>query len=196
MIKLDSKLILASSSPRRKQILNQANLSFDVIPGTVDEKLNIGLKPSEFVRHYAKEKSRQISIKHPDKLVIGADTIVSIKNTIIGKPKNKLESFRTLKKLSGQTHKVFTGVSIQSKNKKIDDTFYEVTQVSFDTLSDKLITYYIDNFNTLDKAGSYGIQDWFSVCIKKIDGCYYNVMGLPISSLYKKLLFHINDKSL
>ncbi|MBT4785284.1 MAG: Maf family protein, partial [Candidatus Marinimicrobia bacterium] len=104
---------------------------------------------------------------------------------ILGKPKNKDESYQMLSSLSGKTHKVYTGVSIQHYDYKIDKTFHEVTDVSFNTLSDLDIYYYIDRYKPFDKAGSYGIQDWFSVHVNKINGCYYNVMGLPLASFYR-----------
>ena len=107
---------------------------------------------------------------------------------ILGKPKNKEESFNMLNKLSGNTHKVVTGVSIAYNENNILRTFSETTRVTVRTIPTEDIQYYIDNYSTLDKAGSYGIQDWFSVWIKKIDGCYYNVMGLPISKFYKNYI--------
>ena len=181
---INSPLILASKSPRRKNLLEQIGLTFKVIPSEVDESFDIDLLPSEFVRHYAKKKATNIAKKNPNSYVIGADTIVAYNDQILGKPRDKDESYRMLSTLSGKTHKVYTGVSIQHKNLKINEKFYEVTDVSFNTLSDNDIYYYIDTYKPFDKAGSYGIQDWFSVHVNKINGCFYNVMGLPISSFY------------
>ena len=121
-------------------------------------------------------------------IVIGADTIVYLNGEILGKPKNKEESFNMLNKLSGNTHKVITGVSIAFNEINILRTFSDTTRVTVRTIPAEDIQYYIDNYSTLDKSGSYGIQDWFSVWIKKIDGCYYNVMGLPISKFYKNYI--------
>ena len=119
-----------------------------------------------------------------DDIIIGADTIVCIDNKILGKPKDKKDSVKMLKKLSGNTHKVITGVSIACYKENIFKTFSETTKVVVKNIPMNQITYYVNNFKTLDKAGSYGIQDFFSVWIEKINGCYYNVMGLPISKFY------------
>lgn len=177
-------IILASNSPRRKQLLDMIGLKFTVVPSHIHEDLTLDLDPIEFVQYYAKEKAEEIMHQYPDHLIIGADTIVVINNKILGKPKNRIESFNMLKLLSGQTHVVYTGVSLIHLNRKITETFFESTQVTFHPLDDQDIYYYINNFNTLDKAGSYGIQDWFSVCISKIHGCFYNVMGFPLAKFY------------
>jgi len=104
---------------------------------------------------------------------------------ILGKPKDRYDSFRMLSSLSGNTHTVFTGVSIQHQNHGINKTIHAATDVTFNTLNKSDISYYIDTYKPFDKAGSYGIQDWFSVCVKKIDGCFYNVMGFPLSAFYQ-----------
>ena len=185
---IDSPLILASSSPRRKNLLKQIGLTFKVIPSKVDENFDIDLSPPEFVQHYAKKKAASVAKTNPDSYVIGADTIVVYNKQILGKPNNKDESYLMLSTLSGKTHKVYTGVSIQHNNHKIDKTFHDITYVSFNTLSDNDIFYYIDRYKPFDKAGSYGIQDWFCVHVNKINGCFYNVMGLPLSSFYHHFL--------
>jgi len=131
------------------------------------------------------KKAKSIANKFKDSLIIGADTIVNLNGKILGKPKDKEESFGMLKTISGKTHEVITGITIIHKKMKILKTFSEITKVSVRNIPDKDILYYIENYPTLDKAGSYGIQDWFSVWIKRIDGCYYNVMGLPLSKFYK-----------
>ena len=153
-------IVLASGSPRRKQLLEQIDLEFLVIPSQVHEDFDLDLSPEKFVEHYAKEKAKDIAKAHPDKWIIGADTIVVFNAEILGKPKDREDSFRMLKMLSGNTHQVFTGVSIQQSKMQVSDTF--------------------------DKAGSYGIQDWFSVCVNHIDGCFYNVMGFPLSMFYSR----------
>ncbi len=184
-------IILASASPRRKQLLDMIDIDFEVIPSSVHEDFNIDLKHEDFVQHYAKEKSLDIAKKYPDHFVIGADTIVVLDNKILGKPKDETESFKMLKSLSGRTHTVYTGVSLNHINEKISDTFFEQTDVTFNKLSDSVISYYIDTYKPLDKAGSYGIQDWFSVNVNRIDGCFYNVMGFPLAAFfshYKKYI--------
>nr|AIF20819.1 nucleotide-binding septum formation protein (maf) [uncultured marine group II/III euryarchaeote KM3_94_C01] len=177
-------IILASNSPRRKQLLEMIGISFTVQPSAIYEDFSIDLKPGEFVMHYAKEKSLYIANSHQDQLVIGADTIVVFNQKILGKPSNEEESFKMLKSLSGQTHTVYTGVSLNHVKAEINDTFFEQTIVTFNNLSDDDITYYIETYKPLDKAGSYGIQDWFAVCVKRIEGCFYNVMGFPLAAFY------------
>ena len=176
--------ILASGSPRRKQLLNQIGLEFTVIPSDVDEDFTLDLPPEAFTEHWAREKAKSVAKIHPDSLIVGADTIVVLDGNILGKPKDKKDSFNMLQSLSGKTHEVITGVSFISLEQEVDHTFNEKTFVSFNTLSDRDINSYIDIYNPLDKAGSYGIQDWFSVHIHRVEGCYYNVMGLPLSSFY------------
>ena len=179
--------ILASGSPRRKQLLNQIGLEFTVIPSDVDEDFTLDLPPEAFTEHWAREKAKSVAKIHPDSLIVGADTIVVLDENILGKPKDKKDSFSMLQSLSGHTHEVITGVSFFSLDHNIDITFNERTFVSFIALSDIDINNYIKTYNPLDKAGSYGIQDGFSVYIHRINGCYYNVMGLPLSSFYTRL---------
>ena len=184
-----SSVILASRSPRRESILKQIGIDFEIIPSNIceDDELNLG--PRKFVQHWSEKKAKVISKKNKDKIVIGADTIVYFNDKILGKPKDKEESYKMLNNLSGKTHKVLTGVSIAYEEKNILKTFSQMTKVTVRDIPKNDILYYIDNYYTLDKAGSYGIQDWFSIWIKKIDGCYYNVMGLPLSKFYKNYLY-------
>ncbi|MEA1881839.1 MAG: Maf family protein [Candidatus Marinimicrobia bacterium] len=177
-------IILASGSPRRKQLLEQINLDFEVIPSNIHEDFSIALSPPDFVEHYAEKKAGDVAKDHPDKWVIGADTVVVFESEILGKPKDRDDSFQMLKRLSGNTHQVYTGVSIQNINLGIRETFHATTNVTFNTLNNNDICYYIDTYKPFDKAGSYGIQDWFSVYVKKVDGCFYNVMGFPLSLFY------------
>ena len=185
-------IILASNSPRRKDLLELIDLPFKVIASSVHEDFNIDLKPIEFAKHYANLKALDVAKGHPDHLVIGADTIVVLDNEIIGKPIDENDSKSMLRKLSGRTHTVITGVSLVWQEKNIVDTFFEKTKVTFQNLTDEQIQFYIDNYHPLDKAGSYGIQDWFAVCVKKIDGCFYNVMGMPLSIFYDHFTKIIN----
>lgn len=181
-------IILASGSPRRKQLLEQINLEFEVVPSQIYEDFSLNLSPTDFVEYYAQEKAKDVANSYPDKWVIGADTIVVFESHILGKPKNEKDSFQMLKRLSGNTHQVITGVSIQNIKQDISDSFHERTNVTFNTLSDNIINYYIETYDPFDKAGSYGIQDWFSVCVNRIDGCFYNVMGFPLSSFYSHFI--------
>ena len=181
-------IILASGSPRRKQLLEQIDLEFEVVPSQIYEDFSLNLSPTDFVEYYAQEKAKDVANSYPDKWVIGADTIVVFESDTLGKPKNEKDSFQMLKRLSGNTHQVITGVSIQNIKQDISDSFHERTNVTFNTLSDNIINYYIDTYEPFDKAGSYGIQDWFSVCVNRIDGCFYNVMGFPLSSFYSHFI--------
>ena len=180
------KKILASKSPRRIEILKMIGLDFDIAPSKLDEKIKIDLTGKSFAEYWSKQKAKLISNKYPNRLVIGADTIVNFNDQTLGKPKNKKDSKNMLKMLSGNMHQVITGVTFICKNKKISKTFSESTKVFVRKIPINQIDFYIDNYNTSDKAGSYGIQEWFSIWIEKINGCYYNVMGLPISKFYKE----------
>tara|TARA_Y100000590_G_scaffold30893_1_gene34223 strand:- start:134 stop:739 length:606 start_codon:yes stop_codon:yes gene_type:complete len=182
-------IILASQSPRRKKLLDKLNLKFQVLSSSIDEKkINTILKaPSKYCIKLAELKCSDISNIHKNKLIIGADTIVYYKNKIIEKPKDRLDAFKQLKLLSNKTHVVYTGVSIQIKNLNYLYNFYEKTYVTFNKVNDKQINYYIDNFHPYDKSGSYGIQDWSFTFVKKINGCFNNVVGFPLSKFYKLL---------
>lgn len=179
-------IILASASSRRQDILNIFNLKFKVEPSNIDECINID-NPYEFVKELAYNKAKSISDNRPGSLVIGADTIVYINGEILGKPKSKDDAYKMLKSLSGKSHEVITGISVLCKNRNISLKEYEVTKVIFKDLSDKEILEYIDTGEPLDKAGSYGIQGIASVFIERIEGCYFNVVGLPTNKLYALL---------
>jgi septum formation protein len=191
----ENTIILASGSPRRKQLLTQIRLKFQVVPSGVIEDNHLNLPPEAFVEHWGRKKAKYVALDFPDNLVIGADTIVVLNGHIFGKPRNKNEGYRMLRKLSGRTHEVITGVALIWKKREIDITFNARTNVTFRKISKDYISYYLDSYNTLDKAGSYGIQDWFSVHIRQIEGCYFNVMGLPLSSFfshYRSLTNYLN----
>ena len=181
----ESSIILASKSPRRESIIKKIGLKYKVIPSNVSENIDFYLSPKNLAEYFSKQKAMKVSEKYKNKIIVGADTIVYLDKTIFGKPKDRHENYKMLKFLSGKTHNVVTGVSIIHKNKGIQKTFSQITNVTVSEIPDNQLSYYIDNYSTLDKAGGYGIQDWFSVWIKKIDGCYYNVMGLPLSEFYK-----------
>lgn len=179
-------IILASGSPRRRELLRQIDLEFKVVVSHVHEDFDLDLPAVEFAKHYAYAKAQEVAKDYPNSLVIGADTIVVLDNNILGKPRDREDSFSMLTRLSGRTHTVLTGMSLQWKRGHVSDTFHAATQVTFNTLSNDDISYYIDTHKPFDKAGSYGIQDWFSVCVNKINGCFYNVMGFPLSAFYKR----------
>ena len=182
------KIILASKSPRRAEILSMIGVNFKVVPSKIKEEINPRIGQNEIAINISKTKAETISHKYPNDIIIGADTIVVLNEEIFGKPKDKNESKKMLKALSGNSHKVITGVTIMNEKLGILKTFSEITEVFVQKIPRKQIEFYVNNYNTLDKAGSYGIQEWFSVWIKRINGCYYNVMGLPVSKLYKYLV--------
>ena len=189
MIKTDQPFYLASKSPRRKKLLEQVNLSFQIVPVDTPEVFKKNERPVDAVRRIALEKLIAAKEIIRDGIIITADTIVVIGGNIIGKPLDKHDAINMLKKLSGKTHIVYTGFSVYNslKNKTITD--YEKTYVTFRKLTLKEITDYVETGSPLDKAGAYGIQDDYgAVFIKKINGCYYNVVGLPLTKLYQTLL--------
>tara|TARA_B100000212_G_scaffold268995_1_gene208377 strand:- start:79 stop:663 length:585 start_codon:yes stop_codon:yes gene_type:complete len=181
------KIILASQSPRRAEILRMIGVNFKVDSSNINEEMNQKIEQNEIAIILSKAKAEKISQKYPNNIIIGADTIVVYNEKILGKPKDKNESKKMLKALSGNCHKVITGVTIMNKKLGVLKTFSETTKVFVKKIPRNQIEFYVNNYNTLDKAGSYGIQEWFSVWIKKINGCYYNVMGLPVSKLHKHL---------
>ena len=175
------KIILASNSPRRKELLKKVNLNFDVVVSNIEEDENYNLTPQEYAKHLSFLKANSV-YKKTKGLVIGADTIVCIDNEILGKPKNLEDAKKTLKKLSNKTHSVITGFTIICEDKIICD--YEETKVVFNNLSDILIDDYVKTGLPLDKAGSYGIQDGYNL-VKEIVGDYDNVVGLPTNKILK-----------
>ena len=181
------KIILASRSPRRKQLLSELGLKFEVVIKEFEEVYPEGLSGDEIARYIAYEKAASFKHELSDKeIVIAADTIVWCNNKVLGKPLNHKDAERILKEISGNTHEVITGVSIRSGSKEL--TFSESTRVTFESLSDEEICYYIDNYGPYDKAGAYGIQEWIGiVACSHIDGSYFNVVGLPVQRLYKEL---------
>ncbi len=181
------KLILASSSERRKDILKMVKLNFDVIPSNIDENYEKKLSPKQIVKKLSQKKAMAVSNKYPNSYVIGADTIVFIKNKILNKPKNKIEAFKMLKFLSNTEHLVLTGVCLINKKDNVIFNFVEITKVYFYKLDEELILRYINTKSPYDKSGSYGIQDYSAGFVKKIEGCYYNVVGFPISKFLNVL---------
>lgn len=182
-----TKFILASQSPRRSKLLTQIGIIFKTLPSNFTEDLSINLPPSNLSMNFAENKAKAVAKRYKSSWVIGADTIVTHKCKIFGKPNSFDEGNEMLRALSGKTHDVFTGVSIQNIEKKINMTFNERTKVTLKKLTDEDIFFYLKNHKPYDKSGSYGIQGYFSVFVKKIDGCYFNIVGLPLHKLYLKL---------
>ncbi len=188
-----SAYILASQSPRRKQLLAWADLQFDVIVSEAPEDFPLEMQVEQVPVHIAKSKALAVQEKinneypqHKGKWIIAADTIVVLEDEIIGKPIDRADAISILKKLSGKTHRVITGVFLINGDEV--RSFYETTFVHFHPLTEDQISYYIDQYKPYDKAGAYGIQDWIGVVgIKGIEGDFYNVMGLPVSKLLSYL---------
>ena len=179
-----NKIILASSSTRRKKLLDQIGLDFKVIESKYKENLKFNSNPYIYVKNLARNKALEVANLNHNSLVIGADTIIFFKSKVFGKPKTKNRAFNTLLELSGKTHRVLTGVSLLHIEKGIDINFYQSTLITLQKLKKDEIEYYINNYNVLDKAGSYGIQGYFAIHVKEIKGCYFNIMGLPLSLFY------------
>ncbi len=191
------KIVLASQSPRRKKLLNQLGLIFEILPSQKEEVITSD-NPVEIVTELALQKAEDVSKNIEHALVIGADTIVVLNNKILGKPASETEAVTMLSQLSGQTHSVYTGVSfvVTDKNSKPIRTFsfFEETKVRFSTLSEEEITNYVATGSPMDKAGAYGIQDdWGSVFVEHIDGDYYNVVGFPLNRFYREIKRFIPD---
>ncbi|WP_448698802.1 Maf family nucleotide pyrophosphatase [Mucilaginibacter sp. AW1-3] len=181
------KVILASKSPRRQELLKLMNIDFRVVLKEVDESYPDGLSPIEIALHIAEKKCHAFDEMVEGEAVVTADTIVSIDDQILGKPETPEHAIAMLQTLSGRKHQVITGVCILYNQRY--NLFYDVSDVLFRVLTDEEITYYVEKYQPLDKAGSYGIQEWIGlVGIERIDGSYTNVVGLPTEKLYQQLL--------
>jgi septum formation protein len=184
----DSLIILASKSPRRRYLLEQAGLVFSVVPSGIDETALPVSSPEIYVREMAEAKAADVSEKYPDKWVIGADTIVLIDGNILGKPGSKAEAYAMLKRLSGKTHQVLTGYAISCKTENLNFSETVKTEVLFKTLTDAEIDWYIHTSEPFDKAGAYAIQGLGTFLVKRINGSYTNVVGLPVCEVVEFLL--------
>lgn len=181
------RVILASQSPRRKELLEKLGFKFSLAKIEVQEIYPKGLRPTEIPAYLSKLKAEayRAQLKEGD-LLITADTIVSINHQVLGKPRNETEATTMLQQLSGQEHEVITAVSLTTLQKQITET--DIAKVSFGKISSEEIAFYIKNYQPFDKAGAYGIQEWIGLAkIDKIKGSYYTIMGLPTHLLYKML---------
>lgn len=182
------KIILASNSPRRRELLSGLGVDYEVkiVPG-IDETYPESLNGEEIPVYIAQEKANAYRASlQPDELVITADTIVYVDGMVLGKPVDEADACRMLRMLSGRTHQVITGACLTTVD--FQKSFASVTEVTFDTLSDEEIGYYVEKYRPMDKAGSYGVQEWIGfVGVTGLKGSYYNVMGLPVQRLYKEL---------
>jgi len=180
-------IILASGSPRRQNFFKQLDVPFSIQIKEVEEIYPEYLKAANITDYLADLKSKAFTDLQENDLLITSDTIVWFEGRAIGKPTDKEDAFQMLKAMSGKSHDVYTSVSIKSRC--FQHIFNDRTRVEFEKLSNEEILYYLENYKPFDKAGSYGIQDWIGLIgVKKIEGSYFNVMGLPVHKLYKELI--------
>ena len=185
------KIILASGSPRRRELLRQVGIPFDVDTSDVDETMPGGTAPDKYVEELSKRKAEAVASKHPGDTVLGADTIVAFDGKILGKPKDEKEAYEMLKMLAGKTHSVYTGVAIISPEKggnRKTDVFNVRTDVKMYDSDEGILREYAMSGEPLDKAGSYGIQGKGAILVERIEGDYSNVKGLPVAEVYRRLV--------
>lgn len=188
-------MILASASPRRKEILENFGFSFKTIVKNIDE-ISDKTRAEEKILEIAEKKARAAAIDFPDENVVGADTVVVVDGKILGKPKDEKEAFSMLKSLSGRSHEVITAFSFININKNISYSDYEITKVYFKNLTDDEINWYINTKEPMDKAGAYGIQGKGAFFVEKIEGDFFSVMGFPLGKFVRflnKTDFNLND---
>lgn len=179
------RFIVASASPRRRELLENIGFRFEIIPSDADESCEEKLSPEELVKELAKRKAESVFRKNTDSVVLGCDTVVEYGGTVLGKPSDRKEAAKMLKLLSGKVHNVHTGVYIVDKEKTV--SFINTVRVEFYELSDELIESYVATGESDDKAGAYGIQGLGSVLVKRISGDYFSVVGLPLSQTARAL---------
>ncbi|MEG2160469.1 MAG: Maf family nucleotide pyrophosphatase [Chryseobacterium sp.] len=180
------KILLASQSPRRKELLSSLGFDFEVVKIDCEEILPDHIKIGEAAAYLSELKANAFRTLQKDEVLLTADTVVAHENQFLGKPKNEMEAREILQSLSGKIHQVYTGITIKTLNKTITET--DVADVEFDEISDEEIDFYIKNYKPFDKAGSYGIQEWLGMAkIKNINGSFYTIMGLPTHLVYKIL---------
>ncbi|QHE53137.1 septum formation inhibitor Maf [Pontibacillus sp. HMF3514] len=185
MINVNNQLILASSSPRRRELLNQVNIQHKVKKQDVDESNVPFYNPRTYVQTLAERKGRSIGFESDQEVILSADTIVSHEGEVLEKPKTREEAFQMLRSLSGQTHQVYTGVMLRSPEQEM--FIVDQTSVEFWPLSKEDIELYLDTGDSFDKAGGYGIQTEGAMLVKQISGDYNNVVGLPLSRVVRSL---------
>lgn len=184
----DTTIILASQSPRRKELLAGLGLQFSTISLDIDETFDRNeLKKAQITDYLSAKKAKAYTAIQPNDLIITSDTTVWVEDESLEKASNREEAYEMIKKLSGKTHSVYTSVTIRSIKKEV--TFSDETQVTFADLTDEEIYFYIDNYKPFDKAGAYGVQEWIGyIGVDNMNGSYFNVMGLPTHKLYKELM--------
>jgi septum formation protein len=188
LFRTNVRLILASASPRRKEMLAKLGLDFEVLTAEVDEVPLNGESPQDFVLRAAIEKASDIAGNHPDAWVLGADTIVVHRGDILGKPKDAGDALKLLMRLSGQMHKVLTGCCLKWEQENISVSQVIATDVYFSAFSEAIAAAYVATGEPLDKAGAYGIQGYGGTLVEKINGSYSNVVGLPLAETVNEML--------
>lgn len=179
------RLILASASPRRQELLQDLSYPFDIVAADCEEYFDRFLPIASAIEQIARQKALTVWEQHPEAVVLGADTMVCYKDQMMGKPENREDAYRMLKQLSGKTHTVVSGVAIVWKGKA--ELFHEKTSVTFYELEEELLERYLDSNEPYDKAGAYGIQGMGKLFVRELRGDYFNVMGLPIAAVYRHL---------
>ena len=178
-------LILASASPRRSELLRNASIKFTVEPAHVPEQALANEQPLQYAQRLARDKARAVFVRNPDSVVLGADTIVVADEHLLEKPRDAADAARMLRLLSGRSHQVITGVCLMAPG--FEQTEAETTEVQFSPLSDAEIAGYVTSGEPMDKAGAYAIQGMASRWVERIEGCYFNVVGLPVPRVYRML---------
>lgn len=181
------KIILASTSPRRRGLLQQIGLEFEVVPSNFEEDMSLELGPEELCKNFAEGKASDVAKTQEDAIVIGVDTFFVFENKNLGKPFTKENAIERLKTLSGKEVQIYSGICIidsKSKEKIVD---FEISKIQLKELSEEEIKFYVESEEPLDKAGALAIQGLGGIFVKKIDGCYSNIIGLPLNNLYKNL---------
>ncbi len=180
------KILLASQSPRRKELLSSLGFDFEVVKIDCEEILPENIEIENAAAYLSELKANAFRELSADEILLTADTIVAIENQILGKPKDEKDAVKMLQTLSGKTHQVYTGITVKNLNKTITET--DIADVEFDQISEEEINFYVKNYKPFDKAGSYGIQEWLGMTkIKNMNGSFYTIMGLPTHLVYKIL---------
>lgn len=191
---LHTPFILASGSPRRQRLLAGLGLRFEVDVPDVDEAMDVRVDPAETVQHLAQKKAAAVAVLHPEALTLGADTVVVLGGDVLGKPSGEAAARAMLRRLSGATHRVYTGIALVHPASGRRRTAFEETRVTFGELAEREITAYVASGSPMDKAGGYGIQDDHgALFVARIEGDYYNVVGLPLHRLYRLLCTEFTD---
>lgn len=177
------KIVLASSSPRRKELLDQINLTYIIDPSKYEEDNSMDVQPEELVKIFSQMKAREVAQRHENAVIIGADTIVVLGDKVLGKPKHTQDAKHMLQSLSNNYHDVLTGITLIDTTEEKEISSVVKTRIAFRELSSEEINYYVETHNPIDKAGAYGIQEFSALFAERIEGDYFNIVGLPLYKL-------------